>query len=603
MKQQLPNTHCSDRFKKHFTIKKNQAVLFSFLFIFLFAFTGIKSFSQVGAWTAVTASCPGAGGGAMVMLSDGSALVKTQAGGTDGIGNLWYRLIPDSTGSYINGTWSPIANMHDSRLYFSSQVLKDGRVYVAGGEYGTGGSLGETYNPLKNKWTAAPAPGGFVSDANSEILEDGTMLQAMVNGTLRGTKLYDPVTNTYATGPSCIGIHNESAWMKLPDNSILFVDRLTTKSERYIPATNTWISDGTVPVALYDPFGDETGGALLLPDGRAFFVGSPSNTAYYTPSGTTAPGVWAAGPIIPGGRGAPDAPMAMMVNGKVLLALSPTPNSGNHFPSPTSFYEFDYLTNTFTRVNAPGGGLTLNSSVYIYTMLDLPDGNVLFSTQGSNTFYVYTPGSAAIAAGKPIIKTVTLNGDGISYRITGTLFNGISEGASYGDDFQMNSNYPIIRLSSAGKVYYCRTYNWNSTGVMRGKKKDTAQFTLPAGLPSGTYSLVVTSNGFASNAVTFSTEPAPFANIEFKQAGDDALRIYPNPATDKTTLHFTLDKEQHVILKVFSATGREMANLADQSMQKGEHTILLNTTHYSKGIYFVKMITESGNTNVKLLVQ
>lgn len=605
MKQQLPKIICCTNFEKQVTNKKSQPQFYricSLVFIFFLLVTGMQSFSQVGTWTAVTAPCPGAGGGAMLLLSDGTAMVKTFTGGGDGIGNTWYRLVPDASGSYINGSWALVKPMKNTRLYFSSQVLKDGRVYVAGGEYGTGGFDAETYDPLTNKWTDAPAPGGHISDANSEILENGHVVQALVTGDLRPTKNFDPGSNTYSASPSCLGIHNESAWLKLPDNSILFVDRVTTSSERYIPASNTWIADGTVPVDLYDPYGDETGGAVLLPDGRGFFVGSLGHTAYYTPSGTTAPGTWTAGPDVPDGQGQPDAPVAMMVNGKILLAVSPAPTSGNHFPSPTAFYEFDYLTNTYTKLKAPGGGKSLATSSYIYTFLDLPDGNVLLCTQGSSTFYVYTPSGSPLSAGKPKIKSVTLNSPGV-YTIKGKQFNGISEGASYGDDWQMASNYPIVRLTAAGVVYYCRTSDWNSTGVMRGSQKDKAKFTLPAGLPSGTYSLVVVANGIASNPVSLSTEPAPFADISYKQAGDNTAKIYPNPATDKTTLHFTLDKGQHVSIKIFSETGKQMQSIADQSMQKGEHTLAINTSTYAKGVYFVKIITESGTTNVKLAVQ
>ena len=46
----------------------------------------------------------------------------------------------------------------------------------------------------------------------------------------------------------------------------------------------------------------------------------------------------------------PDAPVAMMVNGKVLLSVSPKPTSSNHFPTPTTFYEFDPATNVFTSL-------------------------------------------------------------------------------------------------------------------------------------------------------------------------------------------------------------------------------------------------------------
>ena len=45
-------------------------------------------------------------------------------------------------------------------------------------------------------------------------------------------------------------------------------------------------------------------------------------------------------------------PAAMMMNGKILCSVSPVPTSGNHFPSPTTFYEYDYLTNAFTSAPA-----------------------------------------------------------------------------------------------------------------------------------------------------------------------------------------------------------------------------------------------------------
>ena len=366
---------------------------------------GLSSVSAfaVGTWTRVTASAPNANAGVMLVLSDGSVICKTSAGGTDGIGNTWNKLTPNAQGSYIGGTWSTIAPMYDTRLYFSSQVLMDGRVYVAGGEYGTGGTAGEVYDPVANTWTRTPAPSARLSDANTEMLPDGRVLQALVAGTLKSTQIYNPLTNTYSTGPTCNGIHNESVWMKLPDASILFVDRGATTSDRYIPSRNVWMVDGPVPVALFDTYGLETGGAAMLPNGKAFFLGSTGGkTGLYTPSNsTTKAGVWSTGPAIPGSGGGPDAPLAMMSDGKVLCTVSPSPTSANHFPSPTSFYEYDYATNSFTQVNAPSGSTTLNTSTYVLNMVCLPDGKVLFSQQGSTVYYVYTPGGAPLASGAP----------------------------------------------------------------------------------------------------------------------------------------------------------------------------------------------------------
>ncbi|MEO5571043.1 MAG: T9SS type A sorting domain-containing protein [Bacteroidia bacterium] len=515
MKEQLLHREIfSNKETRHFTsinTGKFSGIL-GIALIALFSFFTVQINAQ-GTWTAVANTAPDLSGGVMLLLSDGTVIAKTESGGTDGIGSLWNKLTPDIHGSYVSGTWSSIAAMHNTRLYFSSQILKDGRVYVAGGEYGTGGSLGETYDPLTNVWTNNAAIGQTVSDANSEILPDGRVLQALVTGNLKGTTIYNPATNTYGSGPTCVGIHNECAWVKLADNSVLMVDRNTTNSERYIPSLNQWVADGTVPVALYDPWGLETGGAVLLPDGRAFFIGSLANTAYYTPSGNSSPGTWAAGPTIPGSHGAPDAAAAMMVNGKVLCALSPVPTSGNHFPTPTSFYEFDYVSNSFTQVNAPGGGLTRNISCYEANMLDLPDGSVLYSEQNNDQYYIYTPGGTPLAAGKPTINNISSIGCNNLYTITGTKFNGISQGATYGDDWQMSTNYPVIRLTSGTNVYYARTFNWNSTGVQRGASPDTAQFTLPAGLPAGTYSLVVTANGISSNPVSFTPGVQPSATI------------------------------------------------------------------------------------------
>ena len=547
----------------------------------------------------------------MLVLSDGTVMCKTFSGGVDGYGNTWDRLVPSLTSSYASGTWTTtIAPMHNTRLYFSSQVLKDARVYVAGGEYGTGGSAGEIYNDVSNKWTDAPSPGVRLSDANSEILENGNVLQALVSGTLKDNKFWNPATNTYSSAPSCLGIHNESAWVKLADNSILMVDRNTRKSERYIPSLNAWVADANVPVALYDPYGFETGGALLLPNGKAFFIGSLGHCALYTPSGTNSPGSWVATPNIPNGQGTPDAPAAMEIDGKVLLATSPVPTSGNHFPAPTSFYEYDYVTNRFTQINSPEGGLTINIPCYEVNFTVIPNGQILYSRQGSSKYHVYSSAGSALASATPTISSVSFH-HGVTFTIKGSLFNGISEGATYGDDWQMNTNYPLVRLYN-GNFYYARTHNWNSTGVRRFGKKDNAQFDLPAGLPFGSYSLYVVVNGIPSAPFSFEffgpgseiiTENTEINSDNVVAGNISRSSIYPNPASEETTIEFTLAKTTRVSLKVFDMNGKSINEIFNGIMQSGEHSVKLNVDQFPKGIYLVRMITESGTENLKLIVQ
>ncbi len=454
----------------------------------------------------------------MLLLTDGTVMCQ-QSSGTN-----WYRLTPDATGGYANGTWTALAPMQDSRLYFVSQVLRDGRVLVTGGEFGSGtNGSSEVYQPLNNTWTLTPDIGVIVSDGASEVLPNGNVMVQPVND-FNGTRIYDIVSNTWSIGPTLLNGQNESSWVKLPDDSILTIDSRSTTTERFIPSLNQWIADSDVPVNLFNA-GSEMGAGFLLPNGKVFFIGAAPLTAIYTPTGTTNAGSWVAGPVIPNNLGANDAPAAMMVNGKILCALGSSTNQ----TSSSVFYEYDYLANALTLVtNNPFGGNNYYAPTYTETMLDLPDGTVLFSSYNSQLF-IYTPDGTPLTNGKPVIKSVTKNPDG-SYHVTGTLFNGISEGASYGDDWQMNSDYPIARITnSAGNVQYCRTFNWSSTSVMTGTNILATEMTLPPGLTNGTYPLVISANGISSAPFTLivtSVNTAP-TNILFSVSGTNLNLSWP----------------------------------------------------------------------------
>ena len=455
-----------------------------------------------GTWAALTTAPPIGVNHAMV-LSDGTILAD------NGNGDCC-RLIPDIHGSYRNGTWTRLASMHDDRLFFASQMLTNGNVFVAGGEYGAGRKHAELFDPLNNVWAKIPdpSPGPAFSDAISEILPNGNVLVAPVSQ-FGGCIIYNVALNSWQSAASAIN-QNEVCWVKLPSDNIVTIDTGAQTSEHYVPSLNQWKADGNLPVPVYG-YGAEIGAGFLLPNGNVFYIGGSTNTAIYTPGATvTSAGSWVAGPPMVFGAnqlGAVDAPAAMMVNGKILCELGPV----GGFNGPCSFYEYDYLSNSFTQVNAPGGGLTYNSVPYANGMLCLPDGTVLFiGGQNSTSLYIYTPDGTPLAAGKPAINSLTKNPDG-SYHLTGLGLNGISVGAAYGDDEQMNSNYPLVRMTNSvtGNVYYARTYRWSSTGVQTGNRVITTEFTLPQSLPAGNYSLVVVANGNPSTQQSFSYAPPP----------------------------------------------------------------------------------------------
>lgn len=479
--------------------------------------------SAEGTWMPLTNLAPN-GVETMLLLPDGTVMAEGSGPNT-----AWYKLTPDSTGSYINGTWTTLASMHYSRLYYSSDVLTNGNVFVAGAEYGNGTTNSEIYDSVNNIWNIIPVPNGIINknnsinssggntagfvDSASSVLNNGQVLVLPVaNSTFGETTTYNQVANTWSTAYLVnSGNEDEACTVRLPDDSILLVDSGGTSSERYIPSLNNWVDDANVPVALYDSYGTEQGPGFLLPNGKAFFIGSTPYTAIYTPSGDASPGSWIAGPNIPGNLGAPDAPACMMNNGKILCALSPTPynltGTNYVFTTPSYFYEYDYSSGpigAFTQIHAPGGGFTRNEVTYNDRMLQLPNGNVLF-TDGGSQLYVYEPDGSPLPSGQPTIYGVSWNPNG-SLHVTGTLFNGISIGAAYGDDAQMDSNYPLIRFTSGSTVYYGRTYNWSSTTLQSGPLVSTEVQLPPAVFQNpGAWTLQVVCNGNPSGGVPFSS--------------------------------------------------------------------------------------------------
>ena len=462
---------------------------------------------SAGTWSALSNKAPG-GVALMLLLSDGTVMCQN-SGNTS-----WYRLTPDIRGSYVNGTWTTLAPMHDSRRYYGSQVLRDGRVYVAGGEYGTGNGRMEIYNPVSNAWTAPVAVPNGPIDSCTEILSNGNVLQGNAGS---DTRIFDVNTGTYSAAITALGGQDEPSWVKLQDGSILTLT--DTNSERFIPSLNKWVADADLPLPLFG-YGYEIGAALLLPNGKVFYIGGTSHTAIYTPwttnaagiytpAGTTNAGVWTAGPDIPNSNAGVDAPAAMMVNGKILCCMADT---NNGFGSGSTYYEYDYVANNFTQITVPTGGTSASAVAYGTTMLDLPDGTVLVSGFGTQ-LYSYKPNGAPLTNGMPTILGITTNLDG-SYHLSGTLFNGISEGAAYGDDSQMNSDYPVARITNAaGNVFYCRTYNWSTCDLMTGTNVVTTEMTLPAGLLAGTYPLFVTANGISSTPYSLSIPGTPLPAV------------------------------------------------------------------------------------------
>ncbi len=505
-------------------------------------------------WSTLSNQPPGPVGLCM-LLTDGGVMCQNSQTLTG-----WYKLTPDPNGSYSDGKWSSLASLPSTYApdYFASAVLADGRVVIVGGEYilASGqfnfvlSNLGAIYDPQANTWTMLASPPSTGSPNHFQCIGDAPAT-VLANGNLIiGSKLYqdvamlNPTTLTWsivsATGKTD-GFSSEEGWMLLADGSFFTLDvKNAPSSERFFltgPTTGVWVNAGstlqdlatppdTSPVTPGAPgcpsytAPGEIGPTLLRPDGTVFAIGGDGFTGIYTPPAVQSPpsstaGAWTQGPQVPFGLHIEDGPGAVLPSGHVLFGASPP-----DFGTGLQYFEFDgaTLTSVAAPANAP------SDATFQTSLLVLPTGQVMFS-DFSSTVQLYNPAdSQPQTAWAPTISSVPLTmNSGATYQISGTQFNGLSQGSAYGDEMQNASNYPLVRIinSATGHVFYAKTHNHSTMGVATGTTPVSTNFDVPANIEGGASTIQVVANGIPSAPLAITiVVPAPVLTISKTHTGN-----------------------------------------------------------------------------------
>ncbi len=497
---------------------------------------------QSSVWQPVKSQPPGLKASTALLLTDGSVLVQQYCS------PQWGRLVPDNRGSYVNGRWEELADSPYGPLFYASAVLPTGEVIVEGGEYvGDGVSCPSTkaetpmgaifYPPAywtadRGTWRNVSPPQGWnqIGDAASVVLDHGLFMiacggcdsshnksQALTRDG-SGWVIDDGATNGKSDANS------EEGWTLLPGGDVLTVDvtqlfGLTRYSEIYDPhpLPGHWSGAGDTPQSLVNIWCTEIGPAVLRPDmgegPTVFAIGANGNTAIYDVN----TGGWLEGPPLKGENnatlGVTDGPAALLPSGNVLFAASPIPPC---YSADSTFFEFDGV-NLNKVASPPNGGI---DAPFKTRMLVLPTGQILF-TDWSSDVEVYTSSGKPQDSWRPTIayltdptgmtQTTTLM-RGQTYKAYGTQFNGLSQGAMYGDDAQMATNYPLVRITDqGGNIFYARTHDHSSMGVATGSNPVWTYFDVPpcpsvACLESGPAMLEVVANGIPSKKYAITLE-------------------------------------------------------------------------------------------------
>ncbi len=260
-------------------------------------------------------------------------------------------------------------------------------------------------------------------------------------------------------------------------------------------------AEGKIPLrARPDLQAAGRGGPAILAAGRPVFCGGTPRRRLFRPPLDLAPlsiiparAFWAAGPDFPLGEDAGDSFAALLPIGNVLV-------EAEHEPALRVRQE-----QNLTSTGLHGDGL----------MLVLPSGEILLGGR-----FVYRAAGAVNPAWAPAIASAPSQVTrGSTYPIAGTQFNGLSQANAFGDEYETNTNYPLVRITNtaSGHVIYARTHDHSSMGVATGAASVSTNFDVPAAAETGPSTLVVVANGIASTSVISSPFPASSASRPAKR--------------------------------------------------------------------------------------
>jgi hypothetical protein len=373
------------------------------------------------------------------------------------------------------------------------------------------------------------------------------------------------ITWTLITGVGKAHPNSEENWTLLSTGQILTVNAqcngsnavgqctaLPTTAELFAPSSGKWTSAGntqvgnavgslalqicntdtTPPVLCFVP---EMGAPVSIGFNMVVQIGANSNTGVFT-----YPSTWTSGPAFPSNQEQADGPSALLPNGNILVMTSnafSVDKNGNTLSTgaPSLFWEFSTAgmtpanpgVGTLTPVNNPpcNDATKTNVGSFQGRMVLLPSGGqqndeaVLWNAgEGVNCASVYRTNSGdgspnRIMRPAPHIATIsnTTLTKGNTFTLTGSVFRDQSLGASYGDDAQSSTNFPIVRITNnaSGNVCFGRTHDW---AILTSTQFDVPPDTTGAGgntdwalvensCDTGASTLVVIVNGMISNSI------------------------------------------------------------------------------------------------------
>jgi hypothetical protein len=82
--------------------------------------------------------------------------------------------------------------------------------------------------------------------------------------------------------------------------------------------------------------------------------------------------------------------------------------------------------------------------------------------------------------------------------------------------------------------------------------------------------------------------------VENKPASDGIIQVYPNPASDRLNIHFTVARTGSYTLDIYSVSGRKIETILEQVLETGTYNVDYQLNDLPSGNYIVTLRTREG---------
>jgi len=207
-------------------------------------------------------------------------------------------LLPAQAKATDFGAWVRAPNLHEGHVAHTATLLKDGRLFIAGGTdvYGLPRASSELFDPNVNRWARAadmihPRAGHaatLLSDGSVLVTGGETGLGIFPIESLASAEIYHPTSNSWTAAAAMHVPRRMHISIGLRDGRVLVVGGTNVapgsplpaaeqeQAELYDPQRDSWSFAGTGLPSL----SEQT--ATLMPDGTVLVTGGSTDTGFAT---------------------------------------------------------------------------------------------------------------------------------------------------------------------------------------------------------------------------------------------------------------------------------------------------------------------------------